>query len=81
MRGVACKPPRYYDNWIEGKDEDLWRRVKEARGKEYSDDMMYTLQVAPEDCTGCALCVEVCPVKNKKEIRKNRIFSYVFGKT
>ena len=25
----------------------------------------YTLQVAPEDCTGCAVCVEVCPVKSK----------------
>jgi len=28
-------------------------------------EMSYTLQVAPEDCTGCQLCVEVCPVKNK----------------
>jgi pyruvate-ferredoxin/flavodoxin oxidoreductase len=27
----------------------------------------YTLQVAPEDCTGCALCVEVCPVKSKSD--------------
>ena len=27
----------------------------------------YTLQVAPEDCTGCALCVEVCPAKDKSE--------------
>jgi pyruvate-ferredoxin/flavodoxin oxidoreductase len=26
---------------------------------------LYTLQVAPEDCTGCGLCVEVCPAKNK----------------
>lgn len=26
----------------------------------------YTLQVAPEDCTGCSLCAEVCPVKDKK---------------
>jgi pyruvate-ferredoxin/flavodoxin oxidoreductase len=25
----------------------------------------YTLVVAPEDCTGCALCVEACPAKNK----------------
>ena len=25
----------------------------------------YTLQVAPEDCTGCALCVAVCPAKDK----------------
>ena len=27
--------------------------------------MSYTLQVAPEDCTGCGLCVEVCPAKDK----------------
>jgi len=25
----------------------------------------YTLQVAPEDCTGCTLCVRVCPAKDK----------------
>jgi pyruvate-ferredoxin/flavodoxin oxidoreductase len=33
----------------------------------------YTLQVAPEDCTGCALCVEVCPVKNKSDAGKKAI--------
>ena len=27
----------------------------------------YTLQVAPEDCTGCGICVEVCPVKSKSD--------------
>ena len=27
----------------------------------------YTLQVAPEDCTGCAVCVEVCPVKSRSD--------------
>ncbi|MGD2048520.1 MAG: pyruvate:ferredoxin (flavodoxin) oxidoreductase [Chloroflexota bacterium] len=37
-----------------------------ARFKEYKDQV-FTLQVAPEDCTGCTLCVEVCPVKNKKQ--------------
>jgi pyruvate-ferredoxin/flavodoxin oxidoreductase len=29
--------------------------------------MKYTVQVAPEDCTGCGLCVENCPAKNKSE--------------
>ncbi len=29
--------------------------------------LMYVLQVAPEDCTGCRLCVEVCPVTSKKD--------------
>jgi pyruvate-ferredoxin/flavodoxin oxidoreductase len=37
-----------------------------ARFKEYKDQL-YTLQVAPEDCTGCSLCVEACPVKNKAQ--------------
>jgi pyruvate-ferredoxin/flavodoxin oxidoreductase len=34
---------------------------------------LYTLQVAPEDCTGCRLCVEVCPAKNKSETRLKAI--------
>ena len=38
------------------------------RGKEY-EGMKYSIQVAPEDCTGCELCFEVCPVKNKAETR------------
>ncbi len=29
--------------------------------------MKYTVQVAPEDCTGCAMCVENCPAKNKSQ--------------
>ena len=35
------------------------------RGKEFGEKAAYTIQVAPEDCTGCTLCVAVCPAKNK----------------
>ena len=38
------------------------------KGKEYPG-WLYTIQVAPEDCTGCAACVDVCPAKNKREPR------------
>jgi pyruvate-ferredoxin/flavodoxin oxidoreductase len=31
------------------------------------DEQLYTLQVSPEDCTGCQLCVEVCPAKSKAD--------------
>ncbi len=34
------------------------------RGQEFKG-MKYTVQVAPEDCTGCALCAQVCPAKDK----------------
>ncbi|RMG49875.1 MAG: pyruvate:ferredoxin (flavodoxin) oxidoreductase [Acidobacteria bacterium] len=43
-----------------------------ARWREFKD-MRYTLQVAPEDCTGCSLCVEVCPAKSKSEVRHKAI--------
>jgi pyruvate-ferredoxin/flavodoxin oxidoreductase len=33
----------------------------------------YTLQVAPEDCTGCGICVDVCPARNKSEARLKAI--------
>ena len=35
--------------------------------------MMYTIQVAPEDCTGCALCVEACPAKDKTQAGRKAI--------
>jgi pyruvate-ferredoxin/flavodoxin oxidoreductase len=37
------------------------------------DQELYTLQVAPEDCTGCRVCVEVCPVKSKTESKHKAI--------
>ena len=37
------------------------------------EDQRYTLQVAPEDCTGCGVCVEVCPVKSKSDASKKAI--------
>jgi pyruvate-ferredoxin/flavodoxin oxidoreductase len=43
-----------------------------ARWREFSN-ARYTLQVAPEDCTGCSLCVEVCPAKSKSEVRHKAI--------
>jgi pyruvate-ferredoxin/flavodoxin oxidoreductase len=35
--------------------------------------LKYTIQVAPEDCTGCNLCVEVCPAKDKTTPRHKAI--------
>lgn len=43
-----------------------------ARWKELSD-MQYTLQVAVEDCTGCQLCVEICPAKDKRAVGRKAI--------
>jgi pyruvate-ferredoxin/flavodoxin oxidoreductase len=43
-----------------------------AKWREFSDKV-YTLQIAPEDCTGCTLCVEICPVKSKSNVSHKAI--------
>jgi pyruvate-ferredoxin/flavodoxin oxidoreductase len=50
---VASDAPATFQ-WAKPK----WKGMEQDR---------YTLQVAPEDCTGCAVCVEVCPVKSKSD--------------
>jgi pyruvate-ferredoxin/flavodoxin oxidoreductase len=37
--------------------DEVWRGIN------------YTIQVAPEDCTGCGICVDICPAKSKTETR------------
>jgi pyruvate-ferredoxin/flavodoxin oxidoreductase len=44
----------------------------EAKFKELPG-MKYTIQVAPEDCTGCGLCIEVCPAKDKTNVSRKAI--------
>ncbi len=38
-----------------------------VKGKEFNDNEVYNISVSVEDCTGCSLCVEVCPAKNKSQ--------------
>jgi len=38
----------------------------QVKGKEFAEGEHITYQVAPEDCTGCTLCVDICPAADKK---------------
>src|SRR5688572_27303886 len=43
-----------------------------AKWREFPDQR-YTIQVAVEDCTGCRLCVEVCPAKDKSNVSRKAL--------
>jgi pyruvate-ferredoxin/flavodoxin oxidoreductase len=47
--------------------KSLDAKFRELPGKKYS------IQVAPEDCTGCALCVEACPAKDKTNVSRKAV--------
>jgi len=44
----------------------------DAKGPQFTG-MKFTVQVAPEDCTGCMMCVNACPGKNREEPGKKAI--------
>ena len=60
----------YDDSYLAGAPSTF--KAVPARWKDMKD-RKYTLQVAPEDCTGCTLCVEVCPVKSKSQVKHRAI--------
>ncbi|KAB8315302.1 pyruvate:ferredoxin (flavodoxin) oxidoreductase [Tolypothrix campylonemoides VB511288] len=43
-----------------------------AKDKDFAEQK-FTIQVAPEDCTGCSICVDVCPAKNKSQPERKAI--------
>ncbi len=46
--------------------------TKTFRSRELVDHHL-TIQVAPDDCTGCGICVDVCPAKDKTEVKRKSI--------
>ncbi len=55
---------------LEGAPEGF--RSAEAKGKEFAGKL-FTVQASPEDCTGCGLCVETCPAKDKQNPERKAI--------
>ncbi len=55
---------------LEGAPESF--QSKPWKGRDFAG-MNTTIQVAPEDCTGCAVCVNVCPAKSKEEVKHKAI--------
>ncbi|MFU8859586.1 MAG: pyruvate:ferredoxin (flavodoxin) oxidoreductase [Cyclonatronaceae bacterium] len=48
-------------------------KFMDAKGREWPDNTRVSIQVSPEDCTGCELCVEVCPAKDRKQVGRKAL--------
>jgi pyruvate-ferredoxin/flavodoxin oxidoreductase len=63
---------KIYDNKLLAGAPATFKHMP-SKFKEFSEGMAYTVQVAPEDCTGCTLCVEVCPAKDKTQVGRKAL--------
>jgi pyruvate-ferredoxin/flavodoxin oxidoreductase len=68
----ACIRIKAYDKENLKKAPAAFKHM-DAKGKDFPEGYAYTIQVAVEDCTGCELCIEVCPAKNKKDTSRKAL--------
>jgi len=67
---AAIRPKVYEAAHLEGAPETF--KSVAYKGADFKGQT-YTIQVAPEDCTGCGICVAVCPVKDKSNPKHKAI--------
>ncbi len=67
---AAIRPAAYPPSCLDSAPSTF--KSVEAKGSEFKG-MRFTIQIAPEDCTGCGACVEACPAKNKREADRKAI--------
>jgi len=63
----AAIRPKVYSNDLLKDAPDFFKHTAPVGKEFFKDQESYTLQVAVEDCTGCNLCVEVCPIESKTQ--------------
>ena len=61
---AAIRTIVYEDSYLENAPETF--KHTNAKFREFRDGWSFTVQVAPEDCTGCGMCVENCPAKDRE---------------
>lgn len=67
---AAIRPKVFDAKYLDGAPESFKSidyKAPDFKGQKYA------LQIAPEDCTGCGLCVVVCPVKDKADPKRKTI--------
>ncbi|MCL1818958.1 MAG: pyruvate:ferredoxin (flavodoxin) oxidoreductase, partial [Spirochaetaceae bacterium] len=62
---------KVYDGKLLDKAPKTFKSA-EAKGKEF-EGMKFSIQVSPDDCTGCGVCVHICPAKSKANAEKKAI--------
>jgi len=56
-----------------GRLENAPETFKSVNAKKPYDGLKWTVQVAPEDCTGCGVCADICPPKNKALVMQEQL--------
>ena len=68
---AAIRMKAFPEDTLAGAPADF--QSKPVMGRDLPAGTRLTVQVAPDDCTGCGICVDVCPAKSKTEVKHKSI--------
>jgi len=68
---AAIRGKIYHESELASAPESF--KAMTIRGKEFPAEMRMSYQVAPEDCTGCGLCVDICPIHDKSNVSRKAL--------
>lgn len=61
-----------FDEGLTKEAPDSFKHVQ-IKGKDYPEGVHISYQVSPLDCTGCSLCVDICPIRDKSNASRKAI--------
>jgi len=64
---------KVFDPALSENAPDGFLHTQVKGGRDFPPDTQITYQVAPDDCTGCGLCVEICPIRDKKDPKRKAL--------
>ncbi len=68
---AAIRSKLFHESELEGAPPSF--RSAPMRGKGFPEGTRIAYQVAPDDCTGCTLCVDICPIRDKSNASRKAL--------
>ena len=66
----------YDDSFLQDAPEGF--KSIATKGKDFASNLKISYQVSPEDCTGCGLCVDICPIHDKSNVSHKALNMQVY---
>ena len=64
---------KVFDEGLTAHAPDGFLHVPVKGGRDFPPGTHISYQVAPDDCTGCGLCVEICPIRDKQDPKRKAL--------
>ena len=69
---------KVYDETLINTAPDSFKSMP-IKGKDFAQNLRMSYQISPEDCTGCGLCVDICPIHDKSNVSHKALNMVVYN--